>query len=187
MKRKVVAVTGGIGSGKSTVCAFLESKGYNVIYLDKVSREIADCADTIADVQKLLGANAVNAEGKLNRAYIRSVVFADDKLYKSYGDLFYDKVQAELERRLAEAAETVFVEIPLFDAVKYDWYAVWVVRCDKDKRVERVEKRDNVDRQNVADILARQTEPDLPHATVIRNDGTEQQLAQAVSEALAAL
>ena len=82
----------------------------------------------------------------------------------------------------AESAcgEVVFVEIPVFDAFDYDWYAVWIVRSDVVTRVERVKSRDNVTGQNVSDIIARQSEPNVDAAVVIRNDGTLDRLKEAV-------
>ena len=72
----------------------------------------------------------------------------------------------------------------MFDAFDYDWYAVWIVRSDVVTRVERVKSRDNVTGQNVSDIIARQSEPNVDEAVVIRNDGTLDRLKEAVFAAL---
>ena len=96
MKRKVIAITGGIGSGKSTVAQILQRQGYKVMFCDVLARQAGESRQVVDSVKKLLGESYVK-NGKLDRKAIRQRVFADDDLYKSYSSLFYGKVKSLLQ------------------------------------------------------------------------------------------
>ena len=141
MKRKVIAICGGIGSGKSVVGNILRNCGYTVLDCDKIARDVADLPETVLAVKKLLGTNAATNDGK-------------------------------------HIAEFEFLTVAQTDFIR------WIVRSDVVTRVERVKSRDNVTGQNVSDIIARQSEPNVDEAVVIRNDGTLDRLKEAVFAAL---
>ena len=66
MKRKVIAVTGGIGSGKSTVCRLLEKKGFRVVDCDALSRRVAEQSETLEEIKRVFGKRFV-ADNSLDR------------------------------------------------------------------------------------------------------------------------
>ena len=175
MKCKVIAITGQIGSGKSTVGKYLVQKGYSVIDCDSLSR----IASTLPDVQQrvvcLLGKDSV-VNGNLNRTYIRQLIFSDDNLYSQYNQIFLDKIKSLLTTAVDDLAcqqgkKLVFVEIPLIDAFSYNWDEVVLVTSPQSQRIQRVTLRDGVDASDVENISNRQNYVTQPTVT-INNDGS---------------
>ena len=180
MKHNVIALTGGIGSGKSVVGNYLRQKGFTVIDCDKLSREVATHPQVQQKVIDLLGSNYV-VDGQLDRAKIRTVVFADENLHQQYSQIFFERIKEVLLQRVMESDATVFVEIPLMDAFDFEWQQVWLVERDLESRVNSVVARDNVSRQNVLDILSKQQI--CTFCTVkICNNGTLEQLHSQIDE-----
>lgn len=182
MKRRVVALTGGIGSGKSTVGNLLRGLGFVVLDCDQISRKVETSQEALSEVTRLLGEGYVE-NGRLARAKIREKIFADDCLYKSYSALFWDRIAEELQKQLEDMPETVFVEIAVLDAFEFEWSEIWLVESSEENRIKRVTARDGVSSQNVKDVMSKQkNQPDC--CRIIVNDGNLEDLKKAVSDAL---
>lgn len=183
MTPKVVALTGGIGSGKSTVANYLKSKGYEVFDCDSISRQVADQEEVLLEVKELLGKQAIE-QGKLNRAYIRQVLFQQDKhLLKEYNAIFFGRILKLLQQAInTSKSEIVFVEIAVLDAFPYHWYSVWSVQSDNDTRALRVAKRDGVSTDSANAVMSAQKQ--YASDVVIDNNGSLQQLYHNVDCAL---
>ena len=143
MKSKVVAVTGGIGSGKSEVIKYLQNLGYATIDCDMLAKEIATQRQVVDKVGQLLG-NEYIVNGQLNRSAIRDKVFADEKLLKRYNAIFFDEVKRLLDERifLLNSYRYIFVEISVFDAFDYPWEEIWCVEADSKTRIGMTIARD---------------------------------------------
>lgn len=174
MKRNVIALTGGIGSGKSVVGDYLRQKEFTVIDCDQLSRYVSTQPQVLDDVVNLLGEDYVT-NGRLNRAKIRNVIFADQQLHKQYNQIFHTRIKQELTQLVEQSNGTVFVEIPLIDAFDFSWQQIWLVQRSLDDRVNSVVQRDGVSTQNVLDIASKQAICNHPTET-IDNNGTLQQL-----------
>ena len=183
MKRRVIALTGQIGSGKSQIARILRDMGYKTVDCDAIAREVSDDPTVVERVSRLLGEQYV-ADGKLNRKLIRERVFADGELLEKYQNIFFGKIRERLLQIVSQATEPLFVEIPVFDAFDFDWEEIWLVRCDRDRSIQRVQARDNVSADSVRSVLSRQKYP--APTRVIQNDGTLSQLEQAVRKTLRA-
>ena len=182
MKRKVIAITGGIGSGKSTVAEILRGMGFVVLDCDKIAAEVSHDEQLLVEVSALLGKDCV-ADGKLQRKVVRERVFGNDALYTSYCNLFWERTKNALVSRLDGLCGNVFVEIAVFDAFPFLWDEVWLVQSDKQTRLHRVTARDNVSEQNVLEIMSKQNFPREVTCT-IQNDGNIDDLKSAVLSAL---
>lgn len=186
MKRKVVAITGGIGSGKSLVRDIVQKKGYFSIDCDSLAREVSSRPKVVQSVEQLLGSEFVE-NGKLNRRAIRNKIFSDCNLLESYNALFFEEVKKLLDERIGglqgNDVSPVFVEISVFDAFEYPWDEVWLVEAKKLTRVNRVMERDLTDRQVVSDIMSRQRVC-RKYTVKLTNDGTVDDLKTQVETAL---
>ena len=78
----------------------------------------------------------------------------------------------------------MFVEIPVFDAFDFPWDSVWLVKSNRETQIARVVARDGSSRQNVGEIIAKQSFVNVRPNIVIQNDGTTEDLKSQVAQAL---
>lgn len=196
MTSKVIAITGGIGSGKSEVKRYLDSLGYSTIDCDVLARNVATQPNVLQQVRQLLG-NEYVVNGQLDRKAIRNRVFEDEQLLKQYNDIFFGEVKQLLRESIAQynssqfkydsvnkmSCNVIFVEISVFDAFNFAWDEVWLVESDLEVRKDRVVERDRVTRQNVDSIISRQYISSR-YTLKIENNGSLDDLRRSVNEAL---
>lgn len=141
--KKVVAITGKIGSGKSEVAKYLKQQGYVVFNCDEIARSMFFVQDVKNEIVSLLGQESYCNED-LNVQYVREKVFANEDLLQSYNKIFHPRVKVQLEYLLSSSSEKiVFVEIPLLSAFEFDWTQIWVVETDFENVAKRTQKRNN--------------------------------------------
>src|SRR2546427_8379637 len=100
----LVGLTGGIGSGKSTVAALLRAKGAVVVDADEVARAVVEPGEPALDaLVERFGAGILDAEGRLDRAALAAVAFTDDDGRKALGDITWPAIGKEFERRIQAA------------------------------------------------------------------------------------
>lgn len=158
-----IAITGGIGSGKSLACSYIESRGFTVIYADKMAREItAPGGKAIPYIRKNFGDDYILEDGSLDRAKMRELVYSNPDAMRLLEE-GTTKVVAEDIKRIIEYSErmevrALFFEIPLlFEKNAQDEYdQVWLVTAGLEKRVERVMERDGLSREQVISIMHKQ-------------------------------
>ena len=191
---KNIAVTGGIGAGKSTVTDYLIDKGYTVIDADKMSREMTSAGGkAMPYILEHFGASYVNEDGSLNRAAMRDLVFRDttakELLEEGTTKVVLEDIEKIRKQKEAEGASVLFYDIPLlFETGQQDNYdAVWVVTADYEKRKERIMARDGIDPSIIDMIIGSQADEDHKIANcdvVFYNNSTVDELYAAVEEAL---
>ncbi len=141
-----VAVTGGIGSGKSTVSAALRERGAVVVDSDQLAREVvAPGTPGLAAIAERFGADMVDADGALDRAALAAVVFADPASRLALEQITHPLVRKGFEARQQAAAIDAIVvnDIPLLTTLKAAaaFHLVVGVRADAERRVERLISR----------------------------------------------
>lgn len=151
MKRcNIIGITGSIATGKSQVSNILRGLGYNVIDSDLIAREVAIRKDILDKIRDYFGEEAVQ-DNKLNRAYIRDIVFKDDEKLETLNNIMHSEIYKTMLQRVVEE-EINFMDVPLLfetleDAkehgIKYD--EIWVVYTSPSIQMERLMARDSID------------------------------------------
>jgi dephospho-CoA kinase len=182
-----LGVTGGIGSGKSTVCEVFEHLGVPVLFADDISKEISTTNPLIKKkISTLLGVEAYMADGLLNRQYIASKIFSHKTLQKKIESILHPQVEKEIEHRLVALQQAghrlAIVEAALlFEAgLDKEMDAVLVVDADEAVRVQRVQRRDGVSEEAVRARMKAQSDAKKSTARadyVFHNNGSPDELA----------
>ncbi|WP_394616639.1 dephospho-CoA kinase [Lentzea sp. JNUCC 0626] len=156
-----VGLTGGIGSGKSTVARLLAANGAVVIDADKLAREVLEPgSDGLKEVVKAFGEDVLNADGTLDRAALAAKAFATEEARQTLNGITHPRIGALTGQRMAEApADAVVVhDIPLL--VERDIAAVYhlviVVYADEETRLERLVGSRGMDPQDARNRIAAQ-------------------------------
>ena len=141
----LVGLTGGIGSGKSTVAADLAARGAAVIDADGIAREVVEPGGRAYDaVVERFGTGVLQADGSLDRQKLADVVFSDPDALAALNDITHPAIGALMAERVIAAAETteiVVVDIPLLNIAtksRMNFGAVVVVDAPEDTAVERL-------------------------------------------------
>lgn len=156
-----IAVTGGIASGKTAVTQRFEALGVPVIDADQVSRDLVEPGQpSLDEIVRRFGTDIVQTDGRLDRRRLRSIVFADPTARRDLEAILHPRVRERL-RRDAESATAPYVllAIPLLAESRhpYDWLdRVLVVDVPRALQIERVMRRDAVDRDAAEHLLAAQ-------------------------------
>jgi len=184
----VIALTGGIASGKSAVTRCFESLGIAVYDADIAAREVvAAGSEGLQAIVSAFGPEVLDAEGKLDRAAMRRRVFADDQARLTLESITHPRVRQWLrEHALADRGPYCLLAIPLLaeNIEHYRWVdRVLVVDAPDDVRLGRLMQRDHIDAELAQRMLDRQASREQRLAIaddVIDNDGDEAALGPAV-------
>jgi len=183
----VVGLTGGIGSGKSTVAARFAALGVPVIDADRVAREVVEPGQpALGEVAQAFGGGVLGADGALDRAALRARVFADPRERRRLEAIVHPRVRERLRAGLARLeAPYAVVEIQLLiESGQRDLVdRVLVVEASEPVRVARATARDGTDPAQVRQIVAAQASAEQRRAAahdVITNEGTLEALEAAV-------
>lgn len=156
-----IGLTGGIGSGKTTVAARLEALGASVVDTDEISRSLTGReGDAIVHVRQAFGERFIGADGALDRAAMRELVFEDPAARSRLEAILHPAIREAAERALAAArGDYVVVVVPLLFETRafLDRVArTLVVDCSEELQVERVVARSGLAPARVRAIMAAQ-------------------------------
>ena len=186
----IVGLTGGIGTGKSTVSRKLRERGYPVIDLDVISREVIEYPEVIDELVRNFGneilENQNNTSGKksISRNKLRQTVFKEEKKVSVLNSIMHPPIVEEMRRqieKLRKSYKTVFVEVQLlFEAkLEKEFDIIVLVYADKKTQLERVLKRDGRSEGEVQQIINAQmymTEKRRLSNYIIENNGDSEML-----------
>jgi dephospho-CoA kinase len=192
---QLIGLTGGIGSGKSTVSALLAERGAVVIDADAITRELQQPGTPVFEAMvERFGRGIVAPDGTLDRQAVADVVFADAEALAELGRIVHPAVGAEIARRLQEEASTdhvVILDVPLLvESGRDDMRALVVVDLDPEIAVSRLVERRGMREDDARARMARQASraDRLAKADiVIDNSGTVADLEVAVAAAWPAI
>ena len=181
---RTIGLTGGIGSGKSTVSSILRrSKGFGLIDADSISRSLtASNGLAIPLIQEAFGASFISPDQSLDRTKMRELVFSNPQAKQTLESIIHPKVlqgiELELQNLLNSGFSTVILDIPLLAESHARWQdklnAILVVDCSKETQIQRVIQRSGLKPEIVLKIIESQASRELRNSIgnwVILNDG----------------
>jgi dephospho-CoA kinase len=186
----LLGLTGGIGSGKSTVSAELARRGAIVIDADLVVRELQSPGGAVlAAMVELFGDGILTADGTLNRQAVADIVFSDPEQLKALNAIVHPKVGEEIDGRIEaqrESDNVVVLDVPLLvESKAYETEGIIVVDTDPEIAIARlVEFRGfNADDARARmKLQATREERRAVAAFIVPNDGTQEELMAHIDE-----
>lgn len=145
-----LGITGGIGSGKSTVSLLLQKKGIKTFDADKVNHWILRRPEVIADLSTMFSREIIGEDGQIDRRKLGAIVFADNNNRAKCEAYLHPLIEQQLvDLRNVTKHSTVAIEIPLLYecGLEYLVDAVIVVDASLEKRIERIISRNNLTRE----------------------------------------
>ncbi|WP_036495478.1 dephospho-CoA kinase [Myroides injenensis] len=159
-KTLIAGLTGGIGSGKTTVAKMFEEEGIPIYIADDRAKIIMDRKDIVDRVQDIFPINVITDDYKLDRKVIRETVFENKELLEKLNDIVHPEVKKDFEQWVASHLDKPFVikETAILFEKKLDKQCdlVILVTAPDELRIERIKKRDNVSNDNIRQIMNNQ-------------------------------
>lgn len=162
---RLIGLTGGIGSGKSSVSAALQRRGAVIVDADAIVRELQSPGTVVFDeMVERFGPGIVAADGTLDRAAVAGIVFSDADALADLGMIVHPRVHDEIERRVAAESETdhvVVLDIPLLDRSGWPGLAgTIVVDLDPEEAIRRLIAHRGFDETDARNRIANQATRD---------------------------
>lgn len=186
----LLGLTGGIGSGKSTVSALLAARGAVIIDADAITRELqAPGAPLLAELAATFGDSIIAADGSLDRPALAAIAFSDPEALKALNAIVHPAVAREMDRRLGEQRGTdnvVVLDIPLLaENPRKGLSGVIVVDVPVETAVGRLVEQRGMTAEDAHARIAKQASREQRAAIadrIIDNSGTLAELERSVDE-----
>ncbi|PUB33508.1 dephospho-CoA kinase [Elizabethkingia sp. YR214] len=157
---KIIGLTGGIGSGKTTVARFIEEMGYPVYNSDTRAKDLVNESDDLkASIIQLLGAQAYDENGLYDRKYVGSIVFSNDELLKQLNAIIHPAVNKDFHDWVKrQSRKIIFKETALLFELKLNLQCdkSLLVTADESIRIKRVMDRDSKTYREVEKVIDNQ-------------------------------
>lgn len=190
---KIIGITGGIASGKSTVVAEIQKYGYQVIDADKVVHELQEKGGKLYQtLVEWLGDGILQENGDLDRKKLGQAIFGNKEMMAKSSTLQNDIIRQELAYRrdqLAQTENVFFMDIPLLIELDYmDWFdEIWLVFVDEKTQLDRLVLRNHYTRSEAQKRIASQMSTEIKKAyadKLLDNRGDLQALKEQVDRLL---
>lgn len=190
---RIIGITGGIASGKSTVTEFLRRQGYQVIDADQVVHELQERGGRL--YQALLstfGPAILQEDGRLDRSKLGAMIFGNPDLLAQSSQLQNEIIREELAGRrdlLAETEDIFFMDLPLLFELQYeDWFdQIWLVDVTEETQLSRLMSRNALSQEEAEKRIAAQLslrEKRKRADVLIDNNGSLEATRQQIRDAL---
>ena len=187
---KIIGITGGIASGKSTVTEFLRQKGFQVIDADAVVHQLQKPSGRLYQVLvEHFGEKILLENGELNRPLLASLIFSNPEEQewskRTQGEIIREELAA-LRNQFAQTEALFFMDIPLLFEQNYAaWFdETWLVYVNRDIQLERLMKRDQISKEAAETRLNSQwpleRKISLASHSLDNNGNREQLIAQVI-------
>lgn len=187
--RKIIGITGGIASGKSTVSRFLRQEGYQVVDADAVVHQLQKPGGRLYQILvEYFGEKILLENGELNRPLLASLIFSNPEEQRwskeTQGQIIREEL-GSLRDKFSETEELFFMDIPLLFEQDYaSWFdETWLVYVSRDTQLDRLMNRDQLSKESAETRLASQwpLEEKKKFATyILDNNGSREQLLSQV-------
>jgi len=193
---KIIGLTGGIGTGKSTVSDYLIENGFEVLDADKISREIVmPGSDTLIELTSALGSDILEEDGNLNRKKLGSIVFSDPEKKAVLDKIMHSRILEIIYEKVAEFRESsinhkvIFIDAALLFETGLDRFVneIWVVDADEETRIKRVMERDCLTRDDIINRISSQMdrcEKNKMANEILNNSGNREELYTQIEKLL---
>ena len=190
---RIIGITGGIASGKSTVTEFLRQQGYQVIDADQVVHELQEPGGRL--YQALLsafGPAILQEDGRLDRPKLGAMIFGNPELLAQSSQIQNQIIREELAGRrdlLAETEEFFFMDIPLLFELQYeDWFdQIWLVDVMEETQLSRLMTRNALSQEEAEKRISAQLSLNEKRNRVnliIDNNGLQEATYQQLRDAI---
>lgn len=161
---KIIGLTGGIGSGKTTVAKYFASKGIPVYIADEAAKDIMNDKKVVQEVQAIFSEKVIQKNGLLDRNAIRELVFNDKNKLEQLNKIIHPKVKINFENWLKKNKKAAFIikEVAILFETNGQKYcdATILVTAPIETRIKRVQERDTTSRENILQIIKNQLSED---------------------------
>ena len=186
---KIIGITGGIASGKSTVTNFLRQKGFEVVDADALVHQLQKPGGRLYQILvEHFGEKVLLEDGELNRPLLASLIFSnsDEREWskETQGQIIREEL-GSLRDKFAQTEDLFFMDIPLLFEQDYaSWFdETWLVYVRRDTQLDRLMNRDQLSKESAETRLASQwpLEEKKKFATyILDNNGSREQLSSQV-------
>lgn len=189
--RKIIVLTGGIASGKSTVGNILKDRGYEVVESDKIVHNLYSKNSEVYNLIIKEFGEEVAGEDSINRKKLGNIVFNNDKKIKRLNKIVHEHVVIELIKRCnGNDDDIIFLDIPLMIEEKdklekygLEYDEIWLVKSKKNTRINRIVKRDDISWYEAEKIINNQMEDEKKEKysdRIIENNGSFEDLKEKI-------
>lgn len=149
---KVIGLTGGIGSGKSTVSRMLRGLGAKIIDADQVAREVVEKGKpALKEIAETFGEETLYEDGTLNRKKLGSIIFSDDEKRLKLNEITHPRIIEEIHRKIDKCKSDQCTDLLVLDCAllfEMDMENLveesWLVSLDKETQIKRIMTRDDM-------------------------------------------
>lgn len=155
---KIIGITGGIATGKSTAVDIIKRKGYKLVDADQISREVVEKNKPAYNkIVEEFGIKVLKEDKSINREKLGTIIFSDDRLRKKLNNIVHPYIFESIRNKIKEYSKTenhIFIDIPLlieerdkFKEYEIHFDEIWLVYIDEKLQLSRLMKRDSIDKK----------------------------------------
>lgn len=184
-KCKIIGLTGGIATGKSTVSKILTDNGYVVIDADVLARKVVEIGQpAYNEIVKSFGVDILNPDKSIDRKILGRLIFSDDELKSQLNNITHPYIFQEMKKEISRKCrdnKILFLDIPLlFEEYSkimelgIDFQEIWLVYVNENSQRNRLMKRDNLDieesQKRISSQMSMETKYKMADVIIDNND-----------------
>ncbi|WP_138159723.1 dephospho-CoA kinase [Peptoniphilus catoniae] len=192
--KKIIALTGSISTGKSTVANLIRNKGYEVIDLDKIGHDLLNDKEIIREIESAFN-TSFSKKGEFKRSLLSKYVFKSKDRLNILNSITHKRIFEKLNYLINKSQEKIiFVDMPLLielidtlDQYEFSYDEIWLVYSSPDTQIKRLMKRDKIKEEEALIKIKSQLSIDEKKKyadKIINNESDLQNLENQVEEFL---